>query len=75
MSVEAVRTAGVSRGKEATVGLTERDGARSGGGTGRRSCPDFRESWSRPGSDGEARRTAERGNFLEFILKTIASLG
>lgn len=64
MSVETVTTAGVSRGKEATVGLT--DGDRPGGGTGRRSCP---------ASEGEARRTAERGNFLKFILKTIASLG
>ena len=65
MSVEAMRTAGVSRGK-ATVGLTERVGDRLGGGTGRRSCP---------ASEGEVRKTAERRNFLKFILKTIASLG
>ena len=68
MSVETVRTAGVSRGKEATVGLTERDGARSGGGTGRRSCPDFRESWSRPGSEGEARRTLLRRGLVDAEL-------
>lgn len=60
-----MRTAGVSRGK-ATVGLTERVGDRPGGGTGRRSCPAF---------EGEIRGTAERRNFLKFILKTIASLG
>lgn len=74
MSVEAVRTAGVSRGKEAT----ESHGARRrplGWQNWEAELPGLRESRSCPGSEGEARRTAERGKFLKFILKTIASLG